>query len=179
MDKSHILKFYEHLKENQIPEDQPQEAQGLGSKRYTADMWTLEVCECLLGMDCKRMPYKTQKLGLLESLEKVKDDADVLCVGEVGRGLDIAVANIIKEWKVICYDHNPIYKEYLDKYFKRVEFHKAPTSVFLEKEWNDVYSKHIKEKTIFIMDNTKCRNFKQLEENENIVHFIYYGKLLW
>lgn len=168
-----IEKFYEHLKENQIPKNVNQEAQGYGSQRYTADMWTLEVCECLLGMDCKLAHYKQKQL-LFDSLSKVKDDANQICVGEVGRGLDIVIAKTIKPWKIICYDHNPIYKQYLDKYFYEdsIEYHAISTHGFIQ-------NLNIKEDTIFIIDNTKCRDFKALEKNENIVHLIFYGKLLW
>lgn len=174
MERQDIEKFYQHLLNNQIPENVHQEAAGYGSKRYTADMWTLEVCECLLGMDCKKFPYRNQKLDLFTSLKKVMNDANAICVGEVGRGLDILIANMLKKWKVICYDHNPIYAEYLDKYFKDYKFHPISTHGFIAN-----VSNHIKEKTIFIIDNTKCRDFKKLEENENIVHLIFYGRLLW
>ena len=176
MEESDIRRFYEHLKENQIPSNVTQEAQGYGSKRYTADMWTLEVCECLLGMPCKPSEhYKKQKEWLLESLEKVKNDADKICIGEVGRGLDIVIASMIKQWDVICYDHNPIYRGLLDKYFKDVEYICTSTNDFIDNR----SEKLIKEKTIFIIDNTKCRNFEALEKNKNIVHLIFYGKLEW
>lgn len=174
METQDIKEFYEHLKENQIPIEVNQEAKGFGSKRYTADMWTLEVCECLLGMDCKLSHYKQKDL-LFESLSQVKDDANQICVGEVGRGLDIVIAQMIKEdWKIICYDHNPIYSQYLDKYFyyDDIEYHSMSTDGFLQ-------NLNIKEETIFIIDNTKCRDFETLEKNENIVHLIFYGKLLW
>jgi len=175
MEESDIRRFYEHLKENQLPLEVNQEAQGFGSKRYTADMWTLEVCECLLDMPCKpSIYYKKQKEWLFETLENVKQDADKICIGEVGRGLDIVIANMIKDWSVISYDHNPIYATYLDKYFTSVEFYPTSTHAFIAR--NEEY---IKEKTIFIIDNTKCRNFEALKKNKNIVHLIFFGKLEW
>ena len=114
MNIEEVKKFYEHLKGNQLPEEVNQEAQGFGSKKYTADMWTLDVCKCLLNMDCKDYHYKP-KLRMFETLKKIKDDADTICIGEVGRGLDILIANMLKKWKVICYDHNPIYNKYLSR----------------------------------------------------------------
>ncbi len=167
-----IEKFYEHLKLNQLTEHQ--EAAGYGSKRYTADMWTLDVCERLLGRNEKVESYAKAKLALVESLNQVKDDADQICVGEVGRGLDIVIANLFKQWEVICYDHNPIYDKYLDKYFSKVNFYPTSTVAYLER-----IKEFVEKRTIFIIDNTRCRDFKALEENENIVHLIFYGKLLW
>ena len=134
-----IEKFYEHLKQNQLTKDEVQESAGLGSKKYTADMWTLDVCECLLGMDCTKMSYAKPKIELFKSLESVKNDADQICIGEVGRGLDIVIANVIREWEVICYDHNGIYNKYLDKYFSRVDFYTTNTHDYIARIANNIY----------------------------------------
>lgn len=89
MKEEMLIDFYNHLKKNQLPDSVNQESKGKGENKYTADMWTIEVCECLIGIDCKQYKYYEQKLLMYETLESVKDNANVLCVGEVGRGLDI------------------------------------------------------------------------------------------
>jgi len=167
---SDIELFNEHVKDNMLPADVPQERRG---KNYSADDWTIEVCEDLiedresLSSSYKRLMYKV--------LQEVKDDADTIFIGEVGRGLDILICLMVKEWEnIICYDHNDIYKQYLDKYFwYDIDFHPMSSSLFL----SDVNV--IKEKCIMIMNHSKVRQFDVIEKNKNIVHLIFDGKLLW
>ena len=166
--------FYNHLLDNMIPDNINQESMGVGDERYTADDWTLEVCKSLIEKK-KYSEGSDYKIGTHMVLEKIKDDCDVLCVAEVGRGLDIAVANTIKKWrKVICYDHNPIYNEYLHRYFDdSVVFHNTSTNAFVDKI-ND----YIDEKCIMVMNHTKFRRFDLLKQNKNIVHLIFNGDLI-
>ena len=168
---SDIELFHEHIKNNMLPADAPQEKRG---ENYTADDWTIEVCEDLIldrksvSSDYKRLMYKT--------LQEVKDDADTLFIGEVGRGLDIIICKMVKDdWDIICYDHNEIYKNYLDRYFYYdiIFFHTMSSSYFL----TDVDM--IKEKCIMIMNHSKVRQFDVIEKNKNIVHLIFDGELLW
>jgi hypothetical protein len=176
MKKEDIINFYEHLLENQLPNDVPQESMGFGNEIYTADDWTLDVCNCL-ALEDKHIEGTKRKRLMLKALQKVKDDADILLVGEVGRGLDIVISRMVKEWDhLICYDHNPVYEEYLNRYFyyNHVVFHPISSSYFLEKN-----QELIKEKCIMVMNHSKVRRFDLIERNKNIVHFIFDGELLW
>ena len=168
-----IKKFYEHLKENLLPDDVPQESMGKGCNLYTADDWTLDVCRTLIKEEDTKHGSNRKRL-MLGCLQEVKDDADVVLVGEVGRGLDILIAQMVKEWKFICYDHNPIYKKYLNKYFNHVEFHPISSSFFLDKN-----QELINDKCIMVMNHSKVRKFELIKRNENIVHLIFDGELLW
>jgi hypothetical protein len=84
---------------------------------------------------------------------------------------------MVKEWEeIICYDHNEIYKEYLNRYFyyDHLIFHGISSSVFL-----DTHHDIIKEKTIMVMNHSKIRQFDVMKKNKNIVHLIFDGELLW
>lgn len=176
MNKEDITNFYEHLLENQLPYDVPQESMGFGNEMYTADDWTLDVCNCLV-LEDKHIEGVRRKRSMYKHLQEVKDDADILLVGEVGRGLDIVIAQMVKEWDhIICYDHNPVYKDYLNRYFyyDHVVFHPISSSYFLENNQDIII-----ENTIMVMNHSKVRKFDLIKRNKNIVHLIFDGELLW
>jgi hypothetical protein len=169
-----IVGFYHHIKNNMMPDNVRQEAKGTGNQRRTADDWTLEFCECLMNGRKDVFGYD-YKVKMHKQLLELKNDADVLCVAEVGRGLDILFSNSVKKWKkVICYDHNPIYDDYLHRYFDdSVEFHNVSTHVFV-----DNIDDYIKEKCIMVINHTHFRKFYLIKENKNIVHLIFNGDLI-
>lgn len=170
--------FRDYLLENMIPPDLPQESMGVDDEKYTADDWTIDVCNALITGNWHRGSTKHGmriKLKVLENLKKVKDDSNILCVGEVGRGLEIAIANTIKNWdKIICYDHNSIYEDYIWRYFKNTnfKFYDIGTRVFMENV-ND----YIEGKPILIISHTMYRDYDKLKES--FVHVIHDGELLW
>jgi len=195
MQKENIENFYKHLIENLIPDNVTQEAAGHGEERYTADNWTMDMCRCMIeGTDSfrKEVPPEFKdspgyinnliishvklKYKAYEHLKKIKDDADVLCIGEVGRGLDILISQMVKEWEwIICYDHNPIYKEYLNRYFYYdMTFHGVSSSYFLKENHN-----MIKDKTIMVINHSNLRQFDIIKKNKNIVHLIFDGEIKW
>lgn len=137
--------FISHVQNNLLKEDEPQEKCGKGKYRWTADMWTLGVAECLNSGVTKYEPkkriyqlYKKDltiasnfKLRTLEMLEKIKDKANCLFVGEVGRGLDILIAESIKKWDLIyCYDQVNYDKHLCDLFGDRIKFTKTITKNF-------------------------------------------------
>jgi hypothetical protein len=201
INKKQVRSFYRYLKNNQLPKNMRQEAAGHGkfynvrqetAYRWTADLWSLEVCKAfLIGIEKYReenVPEKYRKNeghtgnhvirsyiikeNLLNILADIKDDCDVLAVCEVGRGLDILIANMVKKWKkIICYDQVH-YNEYL-KYFKNIDFHIQATNRFLE-----IVDEYIPEKCIMISHGSKFRDWDNLRE-KNIIHLIVDGKLKW
>jgi hypothetical protein len=169
MERSDIELFLEHVEENLLPDDVPQEKKG----QYTADDWTIEVCKNLLFDEDS--PSSNYKRLMYKALQELKDDADYLFIGEVGRGLDIIISQMVKDWKwITCYDHNPIYEKYLNKYFYYdITFHPVSSSYFLDN------IDMVKEKSIMIMNHSKVRQFEIMKENKNIVHLIFDGEILW
>ncbi len=151
-------RFILYTKNNFLPKSAPQEKAGRGEKRWSADNWTLGVAECLMaGIDNykdDKMPYSLYyrdiivaakfKMLLAENLEKLKDRADSIFVAEVGRGLDILVANSIKKWKnIYCYDQID-YEKYLKECFgDEIKFTEEKSAYFKES--------NIKEECIMIM----------------------------
>lgn len=159
-----------------------QEACGTGENYWNADYWTLEVAKCLMSGDSYSSEEKYNnnrnydvnrirkdakiKLSVKEKLDKVKDEADHLLICEVGRGLDIIIANSVKKWKKIyCYDHVD-YSPYL-KIFDNVEFFKMSTSSFNPEV--------IKEKCIMVINHSICTNMDRFKI-DNILYRIVDGE---
>ena len=109
--------FLKYVKEN--PFEGNQEQCGTGSNYWNADYWTIEVARCL-SIEEYILPERFQgnkfadpnrikhdadiKLSLLKILDEIKDSTDCLLICEVGRGLDILIANMVKKWKIYCFD---------------------------------------------------------------------------
>lgn len=178
-----MKEFIEYLKKN--PFKGNQEACGKGIHYWNADMWTIEVATCLLDVDNYTLPEKFKgnrfadpnrikkdakiKISVKNILQNIKDSADCFLVCEVGRGLDIVIANQVKKWrKIYAYDHVN-YKEYL-KIFNNVEFIHTSTSVF--------NPEIIKEKCIMIMNHSLYRDLDRFK-NDNIIHAIVDGEQKW
>lgn len=158
--------FLKNTKEN--PFIGNQEQCGTGNNYWNADYWTIEVTRCLL-YDDYTLPKKfdgnkfadpnrikkdaAMKLSMLKILDDIKDSADCLLICEVGRGLDILIANMVKTWKKIyCFDHVN-YGEYL-KIFD-VEFVQRGTGVYVPE---DIKEDHIviMNHSIYKPDKFKC-----------------------
>lgn len=170
--------FLNYLEKN--PFEGNQEQCGGGESYWNADMWTIEVTRCLLLGDDYTIPEKLKgnrfadpnrikkdveiKISEKKILEQIKDSTDVLLIGEVGRGLDILIANSVKEWdKIYCWDQVD-YSEQL-QIFDNVEFVKKPTSIF-----NPIQEKHI-----FIINHT----INKIDKFKVAIHGIINGELIW
>lgn len=172
--------FLKHVKEN--PFIGNQEQCGTGNNYWNADYWTMEVARCL-AYDDYILPTKFHgnkfadpnrikkdaaiKKTIKTVLNNIKDSADCLLVCEVGRGLDIIVANMVKEWKTIyCYDHVD-YKTHLN-IFKNVNFIQKGTGVYEPELITDKY--------IVIM-NHSIYPYDKFKKNS--VHGIINGEKIW
>ena len=188
--------YLDYTLNNFLPKGSIQEKTGRGEKLWTADNWTAGVAECLMvGVDEYKndmLPYKTyqrdliiaskHKLSMLEILEKIKDDAEYLFMAEVGRGLDILIANSIKEWSgIYCYDHVN-YEKYLKESFGDVV-------TFVQKKSISFDILDIKQKSIMIWSTNSTTPVTTLVERmgdsinkyidcERIVHIILNGELI-
>ena len=174
--------FLKYLEKN--PFIGNQEQCGTGDNYWNADYWTIEVTRCLLLGNDYFIPERFKgnkfadpnrikkdsdiKQSILDILKKIKDDANCLLVCEVGRGLDILIANMVKEWdKIYCYDQVN-YDMYLN-IFNNISFIQKGTAVFMPE--------FIKEKYIVIM-NHSIYSYDKFK-NMNSVHGIINGKLIW
>lgn len=188
--------YLDYTLSNFLPKGAIQEKTGRGEKYWTADNWTAGVAECLMvGIDKYKtdvLPYKTyqrdliiaskQKLLMLENLEKIKDDAEYLFIAEVGRGLDILIANSVKEWSgIYCYDHVN-YEKYLKESFGDVV-------TFVQKKSISFDISEINQKSIMIFNMNSTTPVPTIVERmgnsinkyinyERIVHIILNGELI-
>ncbi len=177
--------FLKHVEDH--PFKGNQEQCGTGNNYWNADYWTIEVARCLSFKDYI-LPERFKgnrfadpnrikrdadiKISCRSILDNIKDSADVLLIAEVGRGLDILTANMVKKWdKIYCWDHVD-YSNYLT-IFDNIEFIHKPSSIMMDRIMMD----EIKEKHIFIMNHSLYppANFW----NDNNVHSISDGGLLW
>jgi hypothetical protein len=172
--------FLTYLKST--PYEGHQEQCGRGLNYWNADYWTIEVTRCLLfgndyvlsnkfennkNADPNRIKKDSNiKLLMKKNLETVNNDSDFLLICEVGRGLDVLIANNVKKWKKIyCYDHVD-YGSHLS-IFDNVEFFHEGTNVFNpDKIPNDL---------IMIVNHSLYKPYK----NKNIIHAIIDGELKW
>lgn len=193
MNHKEIERFLQYLIRNLLPSYIKQEEQGEGENYWNADFWTIEVAKCLyVGDRAYLEPEYTPskflnnknynkkeiinhamiKKSMFEFLKEVKDDANELLVCEVGRGLDILIANMVKKWdKIYCYDQNKVYGNYLKSDFNNIEFYPEPTVVF-DPEVVD-------NNTIAIINHSRLRDYTKYKNAEKIVHLIADGKLIW
>jgi len=169
-----------------------------GDKWFCCDWWSIEVLKCLfngiegymgdpppnrlknnkLWRKEKIVNYTKNKLSMLDALKGIKDSADNILVCEVGRGIDILLPLMIKEWnKIYCYDSNALMGERVIAYFKQrlnknIEFIQANSGKYS-------FDK-IEEKMILIANTTKIRKEQGLKimNNSNIVYAINDGKIV-
>lgn len=157
-----------------------QESCGIGDNYWNADMWTIEVIKAYCGNYNKSKKLKNNrnydpnrikidakiKHNMRKNLEDIKNETDFLLICEVGRGIDILIANNVKKWKKIyCYDQVD-YSSYLN-IFDNIEFYKSPSSIFNP----DIILHDI----IMIVNHSIYKPF----ENKNIIHAIIDGELKW
>ena len=63
--------------------------------------------------------YGEKKFWSYDAMQTVKDLSDTLIVAEMGRGIDLLLALLVKKWKqVIVYDKNIYYGDLVVGYFK-------------------------------------------------------------
>lgn len=177
--------FLKYLEEN--PFIGHQEACGIGDNYWNADYWTMEVTRYLIFGDDYFLPVYLKnnqnadpnrtkldaniKLSIKKILSEIKDSADYLLVCEVGRGLDILIANEIKKWKKIyCYDHVD-YKNYLVNIFDNIDFIQKSTDAFIPE---------IDDKYIVIM-NHSIYPYEKFKNKNSVygIHGIINGELKW
>lgn len=179
------IDYVNYLEEN--PFIGNQEQCGKGKDYWNADYWTIEVARYLhLGKDY-HIPDKFKnnihcdinrirkdaniKLSLKSILEEQKNEASVLLIGEVGRGLDILISNSVKKWdKIFCYDQVD-YSEYL-KIFDNVEFIQKTTHVY-DPTFIDIQSSF---KYIFIINHSIHIKFDKFH---GAIHGIINGRMSW
>lgn len=150
--KTRLEKFIKHLEDNPVLPLKNQECCGIGKNFWCADWWTIETAKCLLyGENVYRdsnlssrfnnnrnfsknniIGDANRKLKMVEILKNHLNLTDSILVCEVGRGLDILIAEYLKSWETIyCYDSNDIYEEYLTSLWgDKVKFAHLPTSKY-------------------------------------------------
>lgn len=183
MNRAKIKEFIDQLKAN--PFKGNQESCGTGIHLWTADMWTMEIAQCLYNKDnytppgayndnhkfsLPRILHDTQvKLDTYDSLKEIvalyKDPNSLnLLVCEVGRGLDILMANMVNNWNhIYCYDHVD-YASYLAFLGDNISFKRDNSSIFNPQT--------IKADLIMVMNHSIVKPFN----TPNIKHKIINGK---
>lgn len=152
---------------------------------WCADWWTIEILRCLILGDEEfdRLPSLYLEHNLLEKkceiireaglkrkmmkiLEEHKDFSNRILFCEVGRGIDIALANQIKKWEhIICYDNNQFIVEKVIEFFPEVYCSYVSTDYF------DFSG--ITEPTILIAHKTRIRNReKEVVDNKNLLNIV-------
>jgi hypothetical protein len=181
--------FIEYTKNNLIADTKSQEHSGMGNRMWTSDDWTLAVADCLnVGIEnyqddrIDELNYHRdiivaaeRKYKMFDVLSQKKDCADSLLIAEVGRGLDIIFALMIKEWKTIyCYDQFD-YEKYLKGYFSEC---KIIYSISRSKSYD---TSIIKESTIMIstMSKMELEDYKLFEDCKYITQIIRDGVLIY
>lgn len=163
-----------------------------GNHVWCADWWTIEVCKFLFHGEqtylldpppnrlknnpCWNMKTivncGTFKLIMYEELKKNLGFADTVLICEVGRGLDIIIADLLKKWKkIICYDLNPNEIDEVNFYFKEklglpIESSVMNSSLLKPEE--------ITEKTILLGNQVRLgsEQLEKIKANPNILAII-------
>lgn len=115
------------------------------------------------------------KWRMFENLSKIKDATNNLLICEVGRGIDIVIANYIKKWdSIICYDSNAKVLEKTQLYFSNQK-----NIIFIIKNSAFFEFDKIDKPTIIIGNDMHIHPREILSvENPNIKHIILEGELL-
>jgi hypothetical protein len=183
MDKKVISDFLHYI--SNTPFDGNQESCGVGDNYWNADMWTIEVAKCLYFGSSYSMSsfFKNNgnynikeiikdaniKISLYKNL-KLKSNTDSILICEVGRGLDIVIANMVRKWnKIYCYDQVN-YNEYLKYFGNNIRFFHVTTSGFR----NNI-QKYLSEDVTMICNHSIYKPLK----HEKIIHTIIDGELRW
>jgi len=174
-----------------------QECCGTGKNFWCSDYWHIEVLKCLyLGDDVyltdpipRRLAdntnfsvkdaiiYAAMKRKMLSCLIQLKDSCSSLFIPQIGRGIDLLLANMIKTWEhVYCFDYAD-HEAHLKEVFPENQIHFVQIA-----EGNHMggYSLgQIKEKSIAIVNK---KFFRDVEVNnlfslDNIVHVIHQGDI--
>jgi hypothetical protein len=183
-----------HIISNLIPIDK-QEACGEGKDFWCSDWWTIEVLKCLyLGTyDYNRfnpprrlinnsnfskneiLKAVNYKMSMMDHLERFSNDHRVLLVGEVGRGIDIVLACLIKNnWeRIICYDSNYLINDVLKDFSVR---HLPINVEFITASTNSYPVDNIPDNTIMVINHSRgVGNFLTCDK---ITRFIVDGELV-
>ncbi len=174
-----------------------QESCGEGKDFWCSDYWHIEILKCLyLGDDTyltdpipRRLAenknfnvkdalfYTEMKRKTLSCLIQLKDSCSSLFIPQIGRGIDLLLANMIKTWEhVYCFDH-AAHEDHLKDCFPETRIHFVQTG---EGNHRGGYSLgQIKEKSIAIVNK---KFFRDVEVNnlfslDNIVHVIHMGEI--
>lgn len=189
--KIKLARFIEHLKQNPILPINAQECCGKEENFWCADWWTIEVAKCLFFGKAVYTKYDLspqfrnnrnfskpntvdaadRKLRMVEILRSRLDRVNHLFVCEVGRGLDILLAESLKHWETIyCYDSSYRYEAYLkDLWGDRIVFTCCPSIKFDLETLNY--------KTVAVANHSKTKQlFERMKECNRISYIIQDGK---
>lgn len=190
-----LINFLTYTQNNTIKPDSYTSI-GTYPNMWTDDDWHMEIAKYLLvgksnylsynpPSRLKGNPYYSPeklveigdaKLKTADILSGISAEANVLLICEVGRGLDILIANSIKTWnKIICYDYVD-YRAHLSSMF--------PNSIieFLLSRSEEIQFDNVQQSTIAIANDIKCpeKDFlrSKLIASSNIVKVIWNGELI-
>ena len=198
--KERLKDFLEYTGKNPLPYYVQDHHGDIGKRHFwCSDWWTEEVTRCLLvgirtyrGLERPDKLYGNeffvqehivncakQKLLMMRSLSKIKNEANKLLVCEVGRGLDILVASLVQNWtKVISYDRIVMHGRLISEYFgmgmgMEIDF-RAETSERFPFD-------SINEDIILVANGTQIQNdvARAIQKNMRIKHVIRNGRLLY
>lgn len=199
--KIELMKFTQFVTTNLVPLYE-QKTRGEGKNFFCEDWWNIEVLKFLFNGKSMYLedppPWRLignknfskqeiiddgeKRIAMFKTLEEVKDSTDNILFCEVGRGIDIILANWIKKWKrILCYDENPHCGEYIKTFFKEklkinAEFVQANTGGYPFEDVNEptiLIANHGMEKTGF-----GDMFIKRVSANKNFVKIIRNGVLI-
>lgn len=192
-DNVKIGNFLQYTQYHLVYPMENQETCGGGKDFWCSDWWTIEVAKCLyIGEDrylSEPIPRRLSdnnsfsqqdtikavnlKKRSLSCLSELKDVSSSLFIPQIGRGIDLLLANLIKSWKnIYCFDMVD-YQKYLEECFHEntIHFKAVPESAYT--------LNNIEEKSIAIVNNKliKDKPMQSLLQHDKIVKIIHMGEI--
>jgi hypothetical protein len=169
-----------------------EEQSGMGTKTWRVSYWVYDLMENLtLGeeeyskvrlpiwlnympkyrVQTAMLQYGRKKRLMFEEMKKAKTLPSNLLVCEVAYGVDIVLAMMIKKWgKIMCYDHNSAYGDFLKSFF--VNRHNLNLT-FVGTSSSDYRFDEIQEDTLVISNNTHIAVGEPSERIRNNKNLLY------
>ena len=184
--------FLQYTAENLIFPLDKQECTGAGADFWCADWWTIEVAKCLFIGNIRYLndpiPKRLEgnknfalqdgiksadmKRNILTSLIELKDTCSSLFIPQIGRGIDLLLANLVKPWEnVYCFDVVN-YEQYLKGFFtNKIHFKPVAESGY---DLNN-----IEEESIAIINEAliKSEPMEVLLKHDKITKIIHMGEI--